>query len=177
MWSLGDLNLAGVDFLLDVLGGLAFDIAAYGESSAEDLLDGANEVSSVGLGAHDLGDLADLVHGELASVGNVLHLLSVTRRRLESLEDENGGGVDDADLALLVLDLHFDGNLHALVALGCLHDVLTDLLGRDTEGTELGGASSRGGSFLTDDLHLDVVDGKRVKLSFGRHSILFLSIY
>ena len=177
MRSLRDLDLASINLLLDVLGGLALDIAAYGKSGTEDLLDSADEVSSVGLGAHDLGNLADLVHGELASVGHVLHLLPVTRRRLESLEDEDGGGVDDADLALLVLDLDLDGNFHALVALGSLHDVFADLLGRDTERTELGRARSRSGCFFTDDLHLDVVNGERVKLSFGRHSILFLSIY
>ena len=162
---------------MDVFGGLALDIAANGEAGAEDFLDGADELSSIGLGAHDLGDLADLVHGELASVGHVLNLLPVARRGLQGLEDENGGGVDDANLALLVLDFDFNGNFHAFVTLSRLHDVFTDLLRRDTEGTELGGTRSGSGSFFTDDLHLDVVDGKRIKLGFGRHSILFLAIY
>ena len=175
--SLLDLNLALVDFLLDLLGRLAFDIATNGEAGTENFLDGANELGGVGLGTHDLGDLADLVDGQLASVRHHLDLLSVARRRLESLQNEHGSGVNDSDFDLLVLHLNLDGDLHALEALGGLHDVFTDLLGGNTKGTELGRASGGGGGFFTDNLHVDVVNRSGVKVGFGRHSILFLPIY
>jgi len=155
----------------------AIDGAANGDASSKDLLDSADEISGVGLGAHLPGDLDYLIHGDLAVVNDVLHLLSVSARLLERLDDQRGGGVEHADLALLVLDLHFHLDLDALPALGGLLDVFADLLGRHTDGGALGGESGSSGRFLTDDLHVDEVDSEGVKSSFGRHSILFLPIY
>ena len=85
---------------------------------------------------------------------HVLLLLSVTRTLLECLDDKGRGSREDSDEALSVLDHHFDLNLNSSPFSSCLLDVFTDLLGRHTEGTALGGESSSGGDFSTDDLHV-----------------------
>lgn len=173
----GDINFTEVDFLLDVFGVLAINGAADRDACSKDLLDGANEFSSVGLGAHLLGDFNNLVPGDLAVVSDVLHLLSIPTWLLEGPDDEGGGGVEHANLALFVADLHFDLDLDALPALGGLLDIFADLLGRHTDGRALGRESGSSRSFLTDDLHVDEVNRSGVESSFGRHSILFLPIY
>ena len=67
------------------------------------------------------------------------HLLPVTWWLLEGLDDEGGGRGDDADLGLPVLDGQLDGDLQALPFGGGLGDVLANLLGGETQGTDLGG--------------------------------------
>ena len=175
--SLGAFNFTIVDLLLDVLGGLAINSAANGNACAKDFLDSSTELSSVGLGAHFLGDFDDLIHSDFTVVDNVLGLLSVTCGLLECLQDKRASGVEDTDLALLVLDLDLDLNLDTLPLLGGLLDVFTDLLGGHTNGRALGGKGSSGSNFSTDNLHEDVVNRVGVKSSFRGHCILFLPIY
>jgi hypothetical protein len=152
--ELGNVDLTVVDQSGDLLGALAIDGAAEGDASAEDLLDSASGIDGHALGAKLLGDVDNVVELEVAVVLHVLLLLSVTRTLLECLDDEGGGGGQNSDEALSVLDHHFDLNLNSAPLSGSLLDVFTDLLGGHTEGTALGGESGSGGNFTTDDLHV-----------------------
>ena len=60
--SLSNVDVAGVNCLLDVLGGLSIDSAANRHSGAEDLLHGTGESRSHGLGGHLLCDFHDDFH-------------------------------------------------------------------------------------------------------------------
>merc|ERR1719318_727624 len=57
----------------------------------------------------------------------------------EGLDDEGGGGGHHGAGGLPVLDLQLDGHFEALPVLRSLGDVITDLLGREAEGADLGG--------------------------------------
>lgn len=133
------LNLAGLDVVRDVLRAPAVDLAASGESSAEDLLDGTLQVLGHGLELHLACDLDDLIERDGLSVLDVLLLLPVPRRLLEGLDDEGGGGGHNRDGGLTVLDGQTDGDTQTLPVTGGLGDIFTDLLGRQTERTDLRG--------------------------------------
>lgn len=153
------LNLAGLNVVRDVLGAAAIDLAAGGEGGTENLLDGTLEVLGHGLEAHGAGDVDDLIKGDGLGVLDVLLLLAVTRRLLEGLDDERRGGGDDRDGGLTVLDGELHGDAKTLPVASGLGDIFTDLLGRETEGTNLGGEGGRGTDFTTggtkvDHLHL-----------------------
>lgn len=90
-----DLDLARLNVIADVLGAAAIDLAAGGESSSENLLDGTLEVLGHRLVAHGAGDGDDLVEWDGLGVLDVLLLLAVTRGLLEGLDDEGRGGWDD----------------------------------------------------------------------------------
>ncbi len=70
-----------------------------------------------------------------------LLLLLVGRGRglLEGLDQQRGSAGNNLDLGLSVLDDELDSDLHALPFLGRLGNVVTDLLGGQTERTDLGG--------------------------------------
>jgi hypothetical protein len=140
----GDLDLAVVNLLLQILGVLAVDGAADADAGAEDLLDGAGELLGHGPGLHDLGDLDDVVEADVARVLDVLDLLAVSLGLLERLDDERRGGGHHRDLGLTVLHRELDGDAEALPVFGrLLGDVLTDLLGGETERSDLGGQRRR----------------------------------
>ena len=75
----------------------------------------------------------------------VLDLLPVTWRLLQCLDDQGGGRGNHLHAGLTVLDDEPNGDLEALPVPGGLHDVITNLLGRQTEGTNLGGQGGGGG--------------------------------
>ena len=93
---------------------------------------------------------------------DVLHLLAITWRLLQGLDDESGGRGNDVDGGLTVLDGQLDGDLEAFPVLGGLGDVVTDLLGGETEGTDLGGQGRGGGNFTTDSPQADNLEGKKI---------------
>ena len=80
----------------------------------------------------------------------VLDLLAVTRRLLKFLDDEGGGRRNDIDLGNTVLDGQLAGNLKSLPVLGGLGNIFTNLLGRQTERTDLRGEGGSGSDFSTD---------------------------
>ena len=118
---------------------LTIDGASDGLSGAQDLLHDSGQLLGLGPGLHHPGGVDDVVHGDVAVVLDVLHLLPVPGGLLEGLDDEGGGRGDDADLGLPVLDGQLDGDLQALPFGGGLGDVLANLLGGETQGTDLGG--------------------------------------
>lgn len=92
---LGDLDLARLDVIGDVLGAAAVNLAAGGESSTEDLLNGTLQVLGEGLEAHGASNVDDLIKGNALGVLDVLLLLPVTRGLLKSLDDKRRGGGND----------------------------------------------------------------------------------
>lgn len=98
--------------------------------------------------AHGAANLNDLVKRDALGVLDVLLLFAVTRRLLKGLDDEGRGGGNDRDGGLTVLDGQADGDAETLPVASGLGDIFTDLLGRKTEGTDLG-RKSGGGTDLT----------------------------
>src|SRR5699024_1837611 len=97
---------------------------------------------------HGPCNLDDLVHGQVATVFDVLHLLSVASRLLQRLDDQRGGGRDHCDGRLSVLNDQLAGDLEAFPVGGGLGNVITDLFRRQTKGTDFG-SERRGGTYLT----------------------------
>lgn len=79
----------------------------------------------------------------------MLDLLAVTWGFLEGLDDQGGGRGHHLHAGLTVLDDELDGDLEALPVSSGLHDVVTDLLWGQTQGTDLGGQGGGGGHFST----------------------------
>lgn len=83
-----NFDFSVVDLGDDLFGGLFIDCAAEGEAGSEDLLDGALEVLGHGFFLDDLGDLLDLLEGEVSLVGDVLDLLPVALVVAELLDQQ-----------------------------------------------------------------------------------------
>jgi hypothetical protein len=98
--------------------------------------------------AHGAANLNDLVKRDALGVLDVLLLFAVARGLLEGLDHKGGGGGNDRDGGLTVLDGQADGDAETLPVASGLGDIFTDLLGRKTEGTDLG-RKSGGGTDLT----------------------------
>jgi len=124
--------------LLHILGVLAVNGAAGGFRGTENFLDGALKLARAGAGAHDARDFDAVVERDVAGVLHVLHLLAVAGGLLERLDDERGRGGHHGHLRLTVLHGELDGDAKAVpVLLGLLRDVFADLLGGQTERTDL----------------------------------------
>jgi hypothetical protein len=124
---LGDLDLAGLDVVRDVLGAAAVDLAASAESSSDNLENGTLQVLGHGLEAHGAGNGDDLIEGNALGVLDILLLLAVPGRLLEGLDDERGSGGNDGDSGLTVLDGQPDGDTETLPVTSGLGDIFTNL--------------------------------------------------
>ena len=85
----------------------------------------------------------------------------------------SGGGGEIScltHLGLSVLDGQLDGDLQALPVSGGLHDVLSDLLGTETQGTDLGGQGGGGAHLSSHHAELDHSD--LIGIELGRHGQL-----
>ena len=69
-------------------------------SCAQDLLHAAAELLAHGPGPHDTRSFDDVVHGDVAVVLDVLHLLTVTVGLLQCLDDQGSRGGADGDLKI-----------------------------------------------------------------------------
>jgi hypothetical protein len=155
----GNVNLASLDVVGDVLGAAAVNTATNRESGTEDLKDGTLELLSQRTVAHGAGDLDDVIERDRLGVLDVLLLLAVTRGLLEGLDDQGRGGGNNRDRGLTVLDGELDSHTETLPVTSVLGNIFTDLLGRQTKGTDLGGERRLGADLTTshtqvDDLHL-----------------------
>jgi hypothetical protein len=156
---LRNVNLASLDVIRDILGAAAIDLAADGESSTEDLKDNTLERLGHGAVLHLAGNLNNFIEGDGLGVLDVLLLLAVTRRLLEGLDDQGRGGGNNRDRSLTVLDGELDSHTETLPVTSVLGNVFTDLLGGQTQRTNLGserrlGADLTTGHTQVDDLHL-----------------------
>jgi hypothetical protein len=109
------IDLASLDVVGDILGAAAIDLATDGESGTEDLKDGTPELLGERAVTHLASNLHDLVEGDGLVVLDVLLLLAVTRRLLESLDDQRGSGRHDRDRSLTVLDGELDSHTETLL--------------------------------------------------------------
>ena len=82
--------------------------------------------------------------GSLSTYERIIYTL---QKSTTNLDDERGGGGDDLDLGLPVLDDELNGDFEALPVLRGLGDVVADLLGGEAERAHLGGQGRRGGNF------------------------------
>jgi hypothetical protein len=124
---LRDLNLARLNVVGDVLGAAAVNLATSAESSSENLLDGTLQVLCHGLESHGAGNVDDLIERNALGVLDVLLLLAVTGRLLESLDDERRGGGNNGNGGLTVLDGQLDSDTETLPVASGLGDIFTDL--------------------------------------------------
>lgn len=109
------VDLARIDLVLDDLGALSLDLAADREGSTQDLLDGAGQSLGERLVSHGPGNVDDLLKRNRLAVLDVLLLLAVTWGLLERTDDKRGGGGDDGDGGLTVLDGELDRDTEALL--------------------------------------------------------------
>lgn len=113
-WSL-TLNVTTIDTLNDGLRRLAVNLAANTVGSAQNLLDRALELLGEGLVAHRAGNLDDLVKADGLVVLDVLLLLAITGRLLQSPDDEGRSSGNDGHLSLTVLDGELDSHAQAFL--------------------------------------------------------------
>merc|ERR1719431_1452382 len=165
--SCGTLVRAVIDCVNDVMRVLAVHGAANRLGSAEDLLADSTELPGHGPGPHGARSLVDVVHGDVPVVLDILHLLPVPGRLLQGLDDEGRGRGNNRDGGLSVLNLQLHGHLQALPGGGVLGNVVTDLLGRETQGTDLGGEGGGGSDLSADSSQVNVLHLIGIKL--GRH--------
>merc|ERR1719189_2693860 len=116
---------------------------------------------------HHPGSVDDVVERDVAAVLDVLDLLPIARRLLQGLDDEGRGRRHHGDGGLSVLDLELHSHLEALPFAGRLGDVVTDLLGGQTEGTNLGGQGGGCADLATNSSQVDVLH--LVGIEFGSH--------
>jgi hypothetical protein len=75
-------------------------------------------------------------------IRTVLLLLAVTRGLLKSSDDQGRGRGNNRDLSLTVLDGQLNSDTETLPVSSALGNVFSDLLGGETERTNLGGEST-----------------------------------
>ena len=138
-----------------VVGVLLVDSAADTSAGTKDLQNGSRESLSERTGAHDLGDTDDVVESNVTRVLDVLLLLAISVGLLQGLNDQSGGGGHHLDLGLTVLNDKLNRNADSLPVLGGLGDIITDLLGGKTEGTDLGGKRGSSSSLTSNDTNGD----------------------
>jgi hypothetical protein len=164
---LRNVNLARLDIIADVLGAASINLASDGKRGAQDLKNATTELLGKTAGAHGASNLNDLIERDGLGVLDVLLLLAVTGRLLESTDDEGRSGGNNRDRGLTVLDGELDGDTETFPVTGSLGNIFTNFLGRQTQRTDLGGKCRLSTNLTTggtevDDLHL-------IGVEFGRH--------
>lgn len=149
-----DGNLARLDLGSHGLGRNTIDRAAHRVAGTQDLLDGAGQVASKRLVADLAGNIDDRLEGQVAVVLNVLLLLAVARGLLQGLDDHARSRRQNLDGGGTVLHSQLDADAQASIISRRLDDVVVDLLGGDTERTDLLG-EGRTSTFLTDGADVD----------------------
>ena len=97
----------------------------------------------------------------------VLLLLAVALRLVQGLDDVGGSRGSNINLGNTVLHSQNDGDAQTLELEGLLGDIVTNLLGGQTQGTDLGGEGGRVGNLTTKAADGDLPDLSGVE--FRRH--------
>jgi len=124
-----NLDLTRLDIIRDIFGATPIDLTSNREGGTKNLLHGALELTGQGLLPHDSGNIDNLIEGNRLAVLDVLLLLAVTRRLLESLDDEGRRRRNDRDGRLTVLDAELDSDAESFPVTSSLGNIFTDLLG------------------------------------------------
>merc|ERR1740128_1050417 len=163
----GAVDGAIVDTIDDIVRVLTVHSAADRLCGAKNFLHGAGELLGHGPGPHDPGSGDDILHGDVTRVLDVLHLLPVPRWLLERLDDQSSGRWDHGDGGLTVLDTQLAGHLKSLPLLSGLGDVISNLLGRQSQGTDLGSQGAGSSDLSSYSPQVDKLDLCGVEL--GSH--------
>ena len=149
------LDLSGLNCSGHLLSSSSVDRAAKRAGGSKDLLNGSRELNGEGLVglSHGLGNSENIVELDVSVVLHILGLLSVSASLLEGFDDQWGSSGAHGDSALSVLHGDLYLNLDSLPLGGSLLDVFSDLLGRETNRTTLGGKSGSGSNFSSNNLH------------------------
>ena len=83
------LNRSVIDAINDIMRIHAINSASNRLGGSKDLLHAAGELTGHGARTHHSGGVDDVVHGDVAVVLDVLHLLPVPGRLLQSLDDKS----------------------------------------------------------------------------------------
>lgn len=151
-----DGNLTRLNLGSHGLGRHSVDGAAHRVASTQNFLDSTRQVTSQRLVANLAGNINHSLQRQVTVVLNVLLLLAVTGWLLQGLDDHAGSGRQDLDRGSAVLHGQLDADAQASVFGGGLDNVIVDLLGGDTEGTNLLG-KGRTSTFLTDGADVDYI--------------------
>ena len=101
------LNLSALNIVTDILWTSSINLAANTESSPQNFLHCALQLLRERLKFHRPGNLDDFIKGNWLAVLNILLFLSVTRRFLQSLDDQRWRRGNDGYGGLAVLDGEF----------------------------------------------------------------------
>lgn len=125
-------NFSGtiVNLINDFVWVFAFNRASNRLCSAKNFLASTCHVPCHRSDTHDLGNIPDILEANITVVKDVLHLLTVTERFLQRLNDECGSGRHHRGSGLTVLDGQLDRKLQPLVVLSGLGNIITNLLWR-----------------------------------------------
>merc|ERR1719272_1353995 len=153
-----------VNLINDFVWVLTFNCATNRLCSAKDFLASTCHVPCHRSNPHDFCNIPDILEANITIVEHVLHLLTVTERFLQRLDDECGSSWDNRGGCFTVLDGQLDCKLQTLVFLCGLGNIITNLLRRKTEWTNLWRQSGSSTDLTTDGTEAHVGDCGRVEL-------------
>merc|ERR1719265_1257904 len=162
-----DVEITRVDLALQVNGVAAIDGAAHSIASSKDLFDGALELLGAALEAHLASNVDNGGLGQIAGVLDVLGLLTITQRLLQSLDDKARCVWLDVNLGGAILDGEFHSDANAFPRGGVFHNVITNLLRRHTQRSDLWGQHGRWGLLPT--ILAQAHNGDGVGIELGCH--------
>lgn len=125
----GNGDLTTLDFHAHIASGNALNLATHGRASAQDLQNSSLELTGQGLGAILASNINHLVQGEAAVMLDVLFLLAVARRLLQSLDNQACGRGHGFNGSHTVRNSNLDTHTKTLVLLGGAHNIVINLLG------------------------------------------------
>jgi len=164
---LGDLELASSDLFDEIVWVLVVDGATNRVSSSQELTADTAQVLGHGSVLHDPSSTEHIIPSNVTIVADVLDLLSVPRWLLQGLDQQSTGTWHNRHGSLTVLNGKLDGHFQALVVLGVLANVVTNLFGRETERADLWGQRGGWGNLATDGSQAHSGDSSWVE--FWRH--------
>ncbi|QBM86989.1 hypothetical protein METSCH_B01830 [Metschnikowia aff. pulcherrima] len=132
--------------------------------STQDLFGDRSQVLTERLLLHLSGNLVNLVQWNVTGVLDILLLFSVSRWLLQGSDDEGRSRWDNGGSSLSVLNSQLNSDLDTLEVLSGLGDVLTDLLWRQTQRTDLWGQGGRSTDLTTNGSQVEELNFRRVEL-------------
>lgn len=155
----GDFNITGTDLRDHITSAASFNVATHRAASTEDFQDGSLKFTSQRLDTGLTGDFDDLIEGERSVMLDVLFLLAITRGFLKSLNDQTSSRRFQFNGSDTVGNSKLDTETETFIFKGGLGDIVLNLLGGDTERTNLLSKSVTG-TFTTDGTDVDCKNDK-----------------
>merc|ERR1719154_394443 len=134
---------------------------------SKDFTHSSGEFNSWGSWSHNTGDINYLVQCDISIMFDILDLLTIPGRLLEGSDNKGAGRGDNLDTGLSVLDDKFNGDLETFPVTSGLHDVISDLLWGQTQGTNFGSQGRCGCNLTSNNPQAYFFDLSGIEL--GRH--------